>query len=102
MSHMLEMLNEVMYLVFSPLDVSWLRNKLSQVKDLQPLIWRICGHLSGGSAATYLEDLLPLIWFTVKIRLTQPQVELELGLSLAISHIVSVTLSPLTQAMFTC
>jgi hypothetical protein len=28
-------------------------------------------------------DLPPLIWFTVEIRLTQPQVELELGLSLA-------------------
>jgi hypothetical protein len=71
----------------------------SQVRDLPPHIWRICHHLSGGSAATYLEDLPPIIWricrtylkdlppfiwFTVEIRLTQPQVELELGLSLAI------------------
>ena len=45
-----------------------MRNKLSRV----------------GSAATYLEDQQPHIWFTVEIRLTQPQVELELGLSLAI------------------
>jgi hypothetical protein len=35
-----------------------------------------------GAAATYLEVQQPHIWFTVKIRLTQPQVELELGLSL--------------------
>ena len=44
----------------------------------------ISGHISGGSAATYLEDQRPHIRFTVEIRLTQPQVELELGLSLAI------------------
>jgi hypothetical protein len=80
---MLEMSKEVMYLVLLTLDVNWLRNKLSRVRDLPPLIWRICRHLSGGSAATYLGDLPPLIWFTVEIRLTQPQVELELGLSLA-------------------
>ena len=61
-----------------------LRNKLSRVKDLRPGIWRICGQVSGGSAASYLEDLRPVIWFKVKIRLTQPQVELELGLSLTI------------------
>ena len=83
---MLEMPNEVMYLVLLTLDVNWLRNKLSRVGDLPPLIWRICRHLSGGSAATYLGDLPPLIWFTVEIRLTQPQVELELGLSLAIKY----------------
>ena len=75
-----------MYLVLLTLDVNWLRNRLSQVRDLRPLIWRICGHLSEGSAATYLEDLRPLIWFNVEIRLTQPQVELEFGLSLAITR----------------
>ena len=101
--------NEVMYLLLLTLDVNWLRNRLSQVRDLRPLIWRICGHLSEGSAATYLEDLRPLIWricgrlsegsaatyledlrpliwFNVEIRLTQPQVELEFGLSLAITR----------------
>jgi hypothetical protein len=31
-------------------------------QDLRPLIWRICGHLSGRFAATYLEDLRPLIY----------------------------------------
>ena len=52
----------------SRLNASWLRNKLPRV----------------GSAAIYLEDQRPLISFIVKIMLTQPQVELELGLSLAI------------------
>ena len=66
-------------------------NKLSKVGsaakylgDQRPHIWRINGHISGGSAATYLEDQQPHIWFTVEIMLTQPKVELELGLSLAI------------------
>jgi hypothetical protein len=56
----------------------------SYLEDKQPHIWRISSHISGGSATTYLEDQRPHIWFTVEIRLTQPQVELELGLSLAI------------------
>jgi hypothetical protein len=105
---MLEMNNEVIYLVLLTLDVNWLRNKLSRVSDLPPLIWRICPtyledlpplfwmiyhHLSGGSATTYLEDLPPLLWFTVEIRLTQPQVELELGLSLAITLVLSTNLN---------
>ena len=38
-----------------------------------------------GAAATYLEVQQPHIWFTAEIKLTQPQVELELGLSLAIA-----------------
>jgi hypothetical protein len=41
--------------------------------------WMICGHLSGGSAASYL--------FQMRIRLTQPsKVELGLGLRLAKMH----------------
>jgi hypothetical protein len=32
-------------------------------------------HISGGAAATYLEEQQPHIWFIVEIRLTQPQVE---------------------------
>ena len=32
---------------------------------------RICGNLYGGSGATYLVDLHPLIWRIVKIRITQ-------------------------------
>ena len=28
-----------------------------QVWDLRPHIWRICGYISGGFSATYLEDL---------------------------------------------
>ena len=35
-----------------------------------------------GAAATYLDEQRPHIWFTVEIRLTQPQVELEPWLSL--------------------
>jgi hypothetical protein len=61
-----------------------LANKLSQVRS--------SSHLSGGAAATYLEEQQPLIWrssshlsggaaptylIQVKIKLTQPQVELE-------------------------
>jgi hypothetical protein len=75
------------------LNVSWLQNKLSRLGAAatylevhQPHIWRCSSHISGGAAATYLEVQQPHIWFIVKIRLTQPQVELELGLSLAIVH----------------
>ena len=51
----------------------------SYLEDLQPAIWRICGQLSGESAASYLEDLLPVIWGTVKIQLTQPSWSWSLG-----------------------
>ena len=45
-----------------------------------------------GAAATYLEEQWPRIWFTVEIRLSQPQVELERGLSLTITFLRSVGL----------
>jgi hypothetical protein len=32
------------------------------LENLQPLICKICSCSSGGSAAAYLEDLQPLIW----------------------------------------
>jgi hypothetical protein len=46
------------------------------IEDLRPLIGRICGHLSGGSAATYLVNC--------ENKANSSQLELELGLSLAI------------------
>ena len=69
------------------------------MKDLRQLIWRICGYLSGGSVATYLNDLWPLIWriyghlsggyaatylLNCENKAKSAQMELELGLSLAI------------------
>ena len=68
-------------------------------RDQRPLIWRISVHLSGGSGSTYLADQRPLIW-RIRVHLSGrsastylahsenkanlSQVELELGLSLAI------------------
>ena len=87
-------------------------NSLILLEDLRPVICRICGQSSGGSAASYLmelqasylEDLRPVIWricsrlsggsaasYLVKCenKANSAQVELELGLSFEILIYIS-------------
>ena len=49
---------------------------VSYLDDLRPVIWRICGQLSGGSTPIYLVNC--------ENKANSAQLELELGLSLAI------------------
>ena len=68
-----------------------LANKLSRVRS--------SSHLSGRAAATYLEEQQPLIWRSssqVKIKLTQPQVELEVWAELGNIDKVTILITIIT------